>query len=88
MRAHGIERGFMNAASPGVISPFLQNEHYPTPDAYLAALADAMTAEYGHPKNRFVRIAADMQPGGLRPLLVEGDVQRGRCDRRQSAWMS
>jgi 5-methyltetrahydropteroyltriglutamate--homocysteine methyltransferase len=46
MRAHGIERGFMNAASPGVISPFLQNEHYPTRDAYLAALADAMTAEY------------------------------------------
>jgi 5-methyltetrahydropteroyltriglutamate--homocysteine methyltransferase len=46
MRAHGIERGFMNAASPGVISLFLQNEHYPTRDAYLAALADAMKAEY------------------------------------------
>ncbi|WP_245412960.1 hypothetical protein [Oceaniradius stylonematis] len=36
----------MNAASPGVISLFLQNEHYPTRDAYLAALADAMRAEY------------------------------------------
>ena len=42
MAANGIERGFMNAASPGVISLFLQNDFYPTRDAYLAALADAM----------------------------------------------
>ncbi|MEO1105683.1 MAG: epoxyalkane--coenzyme M transferase, partial [Pseudomonadota bacterium] len=46
MRAHGIERGFMNAASPGVIALFLQNEHYPSRDAYLAALADVMAEEY------------------------------------------
>ena len=46
MAAHGIERGFMNAASPGVISLFLQNDYYPTRDAYLAALADAMRDEY------------------------------------------
>ena len=46
MAANGIERGFMNAASPGVISLFLQNNFYPTRDAYLAALADAMKAEY------------------------------------------
>lgn len=43
---HGAERGFMNAASPGVISLFLQNSHYKTREAYLAALADAMKAEY------------------------------------------
>ncbi len=46
MAEHGAERGFMNAASPGVISLFLQNDHYPTRDAYLAALADAMKTEY------------------------------------------
>ncbi len=46
MEKHGIKRGFMNAASPGVISLFLQNAHYPTRDAYLAALADAMREEY------------------------------------------
>jgi len=46
MAEHGVERGFMNAASPGVISLFLQNAHYKTRDAYLAALADAMKAEY------------------------------------------
>ena len=46
MAEHGAERGFMNAASPGVISLFLQNDHYSTREAYLAALADAMKAEY------------------------------------------
>ena len=46
METHGIKRGFMNAASPGVISLFLQNDFYPTRDAYLAALADAMRDEY------------------------------------------
>ncbi len=46
MSQHGIDRGFMNAASPGVISLFLQNDHYPTREAYLAALADAMKEEY------------------------------------------
>ncbi|MEL6417590.1 MAG: cobalamin-independent methionine synthase II family protein [Pseudomonadota bacterium] len=46
MAEHGTDRGFMNAASPGVISLFLQNQHYPTREAYLGALADAMKAEY------------------------------------------
>lgn len=46
MAMHGAEQGFMNAASPGVISLFLQNEFYPNRDAYLAALANAMTQEY------------------------------------------
>lgn len=46
MAEHGIERGFMNAASPGVISLFLQNDFYPSREAYLAALADAMKEEY------------------------------------------
>lgn len=43
---HGAERGFMNAASPGVISLFLQSDFYPNREAYLAALADAMKEEY------------------------------------------
>lgn len=46
MAEQGIERGFMNAASPGVISLFLQNDFYATREEYLAALADAMRAEY------------------------------------------
>ena len=46
MAEHGAAHGFMNAASPGVISLFLQNDFYPTRDAYLAALSDAMAEEY------------------------------------------
>ena len=46
MDAHGASRGFMNAASPGVISLFLQNDHYASREAYLEALADAMREEY------------------------------------------
>ena len=46
MANHGVNRGFMNAASPGVISLFLQNNYYKTREAYLAALGDAMREEY------------------------------------------
>ena len=46
MAKHGANRGFMNAASPGVISLFLQNEYYANREEYLAALADAMKEEY------------------------------------------
>ncbi|MEM0909305.1 MAG: cobalamin-independent methionine synthase II family protein [Pseudomonadota bacterium] len=46
MARHGATRGFMNAASPGVISLFLPNTHYPSREAYLEALATAMAAEY------------------------------------------
>lgn len=46
MGEHGIKRGFMNSASPGVISLFLQNDFYASRDEYLAALADAMRDEY------------------------------------------
>lgn len=46
MEKHGVERGFMNAASPGVIALFLQNAHYPSREAYLEALAEAMAGEY------------------------------------------
>ena len=44
--ASGAERGFMNAASPGVISLFLQNDYYSSREKYLEALADAMKTEY------------------------------------------
>ncbi len=43
---HGNPQGFMNAASPGVIALFQPNEFYPSHDAYLEALAEAMRPEY------------------------------------------
>lgn len=44
--AHRPTGAFMNAASPGVIALFQPNRHYPTQDAYLEALAEAMRPEY------------------------------------------
>jgi 5-methyltetrahydropteroyltriglutamate--homocysteine methyltransferase len=38
--------GFMSAASPGVVSLFFRNDHYPSHEAYLFAIADAMRHEY------------------------------------------
>ena len=42
----GNADSFMNAASPGVIALFQPNDHYPTDDDYLEALAEAMRPEY------------------------------------------
>jgi len=44
----GVEaqEAFLTAASPGVVSLFFRNEHYPTEEAYLFAIAEAMRQEY------------------------------------------
>jgi hypothetical protein len=39
---HPGSEGFMTTASPGVISMFLENQHYPSHEDYLAALAATM----------------------------------------------
>ncbi|MCA3247812.1 MAG: cobalamin-independent methionine synthase II family protein [Azospirillum sp.] len=46
LAANGGGRAFMNAASPGVISLFLQNVYYRSREEYLEALAEAMRDEY------------------------------------------
>ncbi|HSE93049.1 MAG TPA: cobalamin-independent methionine synthase II family protein [Methylomirabilota bacterium] len=42
----GAREGFLTAASPGVISLFFRNDHYPSHEAYLFAIAEAMKHEY------------------------------------------
>jgi 5-methyltetrahydropteroyltriglutamate--homocysteine methyltransferase len=37
---------FLTAASPGVIASFIHNRYYPSHEAYIRALADAMRPEY------------------------------------------
>ena len=39
-------KGFLNAASPGLITAFQPNAYYPTHEAYLADLVEAMRPEY------------------------------------------
>src|SRR5260221_431778 len=41
-----VAEAFLTAASPGVIALFLENHYYPTHEAYLSALAEAMKEEY------------------------------------------
>jgi 5-methyltetrahydropteroyltriglutamate--homocysteine methyltransferase len=43
---HRARAAFMNAASPGVIAVFQPNTYYPSHEAYLQALAEAMRTEY------------------------------------------
>lgn len=46
-KKHGQgKEAFLNAASPGLITAFQVNQHYPSHEAYLADLADAMREEY------------------------------------------
>ena len=45
-RADDTGRAFMNAASPGLITAFQVNRYYPTHEAYLADIVDAMREEY------------------------------------------
>jgi 5-methyltetrahydropteroyltriglutamate--homocysteine methyltransferase len=40
------EGAFMSAASPGVISLFFRNDHYPSFEKYIFAIAEAMRHEY------------------------------------------
>ena len=46
IKQHSAIHGFMNSASPGVISLFLPNNFYDSREKYLEVLADVMKAEY------------------------------------------
>jgi 5-methyltetrahydropteroyltriglutamate--homocysteine methyltransferase len=46
LEAHGGRRGFLNAASPGVISAFQSNRFYPSHETYVDAIAAVMQYEY------------------------------------------
>ena len=46
MDKHGVQRGFMNAASPGVVALFMPNDHYQSRSHYLQALAEILSVEY------------------------------------------
>jgi len=41
-----VSEGFINAASPGVVASFLQNRYYPSHEAYIEAVANALRPEY------------------------------------------
>jgi len=46
MGRHGVEQGFMNSASPGLITAFQPNAYYASHEDYVWALAEVMGEEY------------------------------------------
>lgn len=44
--AAGAGEAFMPSASPGIVADVMSNRHYPSEEAYLYALADALREEY------------------------------------------
>ncbi|MEK9659372.1 MAG: cobalamin-independent methionine synthase II family protein [Chloroflexota bacterium] len=46
LKGQHMTDAFLNAASPGVITVFQSNDYYPSQEAYLGALSDAMREEY------------------------------------------
>ena len=74
----GAEATFSSAASPGVISLFFGNEHYPDHESYVFAIADAMRTEYEGDRRRWAGAAARLS--GPR----DGAALRLRRARRRS----
>ena len=46
MKACGVVEGFMNSASPGLVTAFQPNQYYKTHEDYVWALSEAMKQEY------------------------------------------
>jgi 5-methyltetrahydropteroyltriglutamate--homocysteine methyltransferase len=53
------QEAFLNAASPGVIALFFRNDHYPTREEYVYAIADAMRVEYEAVTNAGILVQID-----------------------------
>jgi 5-methyltetrahydropteroyltriglutamate--homocysteine methyltransferase len=53
------QEAFLNAASPGVVALFFRNDHYPTREEYVYAIADAMRVEYEAVTNAGILVQID-----------------------------
>ncbi|MDE2513291.1 MAG: cobalamin-independent methionine synthase II family protein [Alphaproteobacteria bacterium] len=68
------EAAFMSAASPGVISLFFHNDHYPSHEAYLMAIAEAMRPEYETVVNAGVVLQLDCPDLAMGRHIQFGDL--------------
>jgi 5-methyltetrahydropteroyltriglutamate--homocysteine methyltransferase len=67
------EQIFMTAASPGVVSLFFENHYYPSPDAYVNAVADAMREEYEAIASAGIVLQLDCPDLAAGPSLLAAD---------------
>ena len=70
----GREDAFLTAASPGVVSLFFRNEHYPSEEAYLFAIADAMRHEYETIANSGITLQVDCPDLGMGRHIQHADL--------------
>ena len=69
-----VEGAFMTAASPGVVTLFFRNEHYPTEEAYIAAIAEAMRYEYEAIANAGITLQIDCPDLGMGRHIQHADL--------------
>ena len=69
-----VAGAFMTAASPGVVSLFFRNEHYPTEEAYIAAIAEAMRYEYEAIVNAGILLQIDCPDLGMGRHIQHADL--------------
>src|SRR5204863_5596334 len=65
---------FLTAASPGVVSLFFRNDHYPTAEAYLDAIAEAMRVEYETIANAGIVLQIDCPDLGMGRHIQYADL--------------
>jgi 5-methyltetrahydropteroyltriglutamate--homocysteine methyltransferase len=65
---------FLTAASPGVVSLFFRNEHYPSEEAYLFAIAEAMRYEYETIANAGIVLQIDCPDLGMGRHIQHADL--------------
>ena len=72
----GVEaqEAFLTAASPGVVSLFFRNEYYPTEEAYLFAIAEAMRQEYETIANAGIILQIDCPDLGMGRHIQYADL--------------
>lgn len=70
----GANQGFMNAASPGVIALFLQNNYYSSREKYLEVLAEVMREEYQSIVNAGLHLQLDCPDLALSRHMLFNDL--------------
>ena len=69
-----VEETFLTAASPGVVSLFFRNEHYPSEEAYVFAIAEAMRHEYETIANAGIVLQIDCPDLGMGRHIQYADL--------------
>jgi 5-methyltetrahydropteroyltriglutamate--homocysteine methyltransferase len=74
IKSVAAQEAFLTAASPGVIGLFFRNEHYPTEESFLFAIAEAMRQEYETIANAGIILQIDCPDLGMGRHIQHADL--------------